>query len=87
MDNNMKNDIVIYQSDDGQTQVDVRFDHDTIWLSQAQMAELFDKDNDTIGLHLKNIYQSAELDETSTTDDSSVVRQEGKRQEFRGQYT
>ncbi len=75
-----KEQIVIYQSEDGQTQVDVHFDDDTIWLSQAQMAELFDKDSDTIGLHLKNIYQSAELNEISTTEDSSVVRQEGKRQ-------
>ena len=44
------------------------------------MAELFDKDSDTIGLHLKNIYESGELEEGSTTEDSSVVRQEGKRQ-------
>lgn len=72
--------IVIYQSDDGQTQVEVRFEHDTIWLSQGQMAELFDKDSDTIGLHLKNVYQSTELDESLTTEESSVVRQEGKRQ-------
>lgn len=71
---------IIYQTDDGQTQVEVRFDHDTIWLSQAQMADLFDKDSDTIGLHLKNIYKSGELEENSTTEQSSVVRQEGKRQ-------
>lgn len=45
------------------------------------MAELFDKDSDTIGLHLKNIYGSGELDKSATTEDSSVVRQEGKRQE------
>lgn len=43
------------------------------------MAELFDKDSDTIGLHLKNIYQTGELDEAATTEESSVVRQEGKR--------
>jgi len=44
------------------------------------MAELFDKDSDTVGLHLKNIYQDGELDEAATTEDSSVVRHEGKRQ-------
>ena len=44
------------------------------------MAELFDKDSDTIGLHLKNIYQSNELDKPATTEDSSVVQTEGKRQ-------
>ncbi len=76
----MENNIIIYQTKEGQTQVEVRFDHDTIWLSQAQMADLFDKDSDTIGLHLKNIYKSSELDENSTTEQSSVVRQEGKRQ-------
>ena len=72
--------ITSYQTEDGQTQIDVRFEQDTFWLSQAQMAEVFDKDSDTIGLHLKNIYESGELDEGSTTEDSSVVRQEGKRQ-------
>ncbi len=72
--------IAIYQTDDGQTQIDVRFEQGTFWLSQAQMAEVFDKDSDTIGLHLKNIYESGELDEGATTEDSSVVRQEGKRQ-------
>ncbi len=72
--------IAIYQTADGQTQIDVRFEQDTFWLSQAQMAEVFDKDSDTIGLHLKNIYESGELDEGATTEDSSVVRQEGKRQ-------
>lgn len=75
-----QNSIKIYQSADGQTQVDVRFAQDTVWLSQMQMSELFGKDSDTIGLHLKNIYKSEELDENSTTEDSSVVRQEGKRQ-------
>jgi prophage maintenance system killer protein len=74
-----KQQIEIYQTDDGQTQIDVRFEQDTIWLSQAQMAELFEKDSDTIGLHLKNIYESSELDPQSTTEESSVVRQEGSR--------
>jgi len=50
-----------------------------VWLSQKQMSELFDKDMDTIGFHLKNIYESEELNEISTTEDFSVVRQEGKR--------
>jgi hypothetical protein len=44
------------------------------------MAELFDKDSDTIGLHLRNIYKSGELEKSATTEESSVVRQEGKRQ-------
>jgi prophage maintenance system killer protein len=75
-----KSKIEIYQTDDGQTKIDVKFDNETVWLTQKQMALLFDKDSDTIGLHLKNIYQSGELEELSTTEESSVVQQEGKRQ-------
>ena len=74
------NPIGIYQSADGQTQVEVRFDTDTVWLSQAQMAQLFDTSTDNISLHLKNIYAEAELEEKTTTEDYSVVRAEGKRQ-------
>lgn len=73
------NEVLIYQKDDGQAAVEVRLEQDTLWLSQAQMAALFDKDSDTIGLHLRNIYEAGELDEGATTEDSSVVRQEGKR--------
>lgn len=75
-----KQQIEIYQTDDGQTRIDVRFEQDTIWLSQSQMAELFEKDSDTIGLRLKNIYESGELDQPATTEESSVVRQEGQRE-------
>lgn len=75
-----QNKIQIYQTEDGETRIDIRFERDTLWLSQAQMAELFDKDSDTIGLHLKNIYETRELEEISTTGDSSVVRKEGKRE-------
>jgi prophage maintenance system killer protein len=72
--------IEIFETPDGQTQIEVRFERETIWLSQAQMAQLFEKDSDTIGLHLKNIFKTNELEESATTEDSSVVRQEGKRQ-------
>ena len=70
----------IYTSADGQTQIEMRLEQETLWLSQAQMAILFDKDSDTIGLHLKNIYSEGELDADATTEESSVVRQEGQRQ-------
>lgn len=72
-------DIKIYQSKDGQTEVQVKFENETVWLSQKQMSQLFDKDTDTVGLHLRNIYTSGELDEISTTEESSVVQLEGKR--------
>jgi hypothetical protein len=74
-----QNKIEIYQTKDSQTIVEVKFDEQTVWLSQKQMAELFDKDSDTIGLHFKNIFKEGELDENSTTEYFSVVQKEGKR--------
>jgi hypothetical protein len=75
----MENQIEIFKTNDDQTIVQVRFDNDTVWLNQKQMAELFDKDSDTIGLHLKNIFSEEELKENSTTELFSVVQKEGKR--------
>ncbi len=75
----MENKIEIYTTTDNTTEIRVQFDEDTVWLTQKQMAQLFDKDSDTIGLHLKNIYASDELDESATTEQSSVVQLEGKR--------
>ena len=76
----MKNsEIKIYKTPDGKTSIEVKLEKETVWVSQKQMAELFDKNSDTIGLHLQNIYKSGELDEISTTEKYSVVRQEGKR--------
>ena len=74
-----KSEIKIYKTDEGKTSIEVKLEKETVWLSQKQMAELFEKDSDTIGLHLKNIYKSGELDEISTTEKYSVVRQEGNR--------
>ncbi|MBU3914454.1 virulence protein RhuM/Fic/DOC family protein [bacterium] len=74
-----KGEIVIYTDPDGTVQTDVRLEAETLWLSQKMMAELFDRDVDTIGLHLKNIYSEEELEEKATTEDFSVVQTEGKR--------
>ncbi len=71
---------IIYQDEEGRTRLEVRLDNETVWLSQKLMAELFQTSSDNISLHLKNIYTDAELDEKATTEDYSVVRQEGKRQ-------
>ena len=60
--------------------IEVRFQDGTIWLSQKIMGTLFDTSSDNIGLHLKNIYSIGELSEISTTEDYSVVRQEGSRE-------
>jgi hypothetical protein len=75
----MENKIIIYRNQHNEAEVKVRFESDTFWLSQRAMAELFDKDSDTVGLHLKNIYEELELDELSTTEFFSVVQIEGKR--------
>jgi prophage maintenance system killer protein len=72
-------DIAIYQTEEGETAIDVKLENQTLWLSQRLMADLFNKDSDTIGLHIKNIYSEGELEENSTTEYFSVVQQEGKR--------
>lgn len=71
--------IEIYQSENNQIEIRVEFEKETVWLSQKQMADLFGRDSDTIGLHLKNIFLEEELDEKSTTEQLSVVQLEGKR--------
>ncbi len=73
------NQIIIYNTKDGETKIEVRMKDETVWLSQKQMAELFDCSVDNIGLHLKNIYSEGELAENSTTEESSVVQIEGDR--------
>ena len=70
--------LIIFEAEAGQ--VEVRLEGETVWLSQAQMAELFATSTDNIGLHIKNIYKEQELQEAATTEDFSVVRQEGRRQ-------
>jgi prophage maintenance system killer protein len=62
---NEENKIVIYQTEDGQTQIDVRLENDTVWLTQAQMAELFQKDQSVIARHINNAVKEGELEENS----------------------
>lgn len=72
--------IVIYQSKDGDTKIDVRFEDETVWLSQAQMAELFQTSRTNVVEHIQHIYEEGELDESSTCRNFRQVRQEGTRQ-------
>jgi len=60
-----ENKIVIYQTEDGQTQIDVRLENDTVWLTQAQMAELFEKDQSVVARHLNNAIRDGELEESN----------------------
>jgi len=71
--------IKIFQSKDKRTEIQVIVQSESVWLSQKQMSELFEKDSDTIGLHLRNIYKSGELTEKATTEKYSVVQKEGNR--------
>ena len=76
----MENKVIIYQTPDGQTQLDVRLEKETVWLTQAQMAELFQTDRTSIVRHINNIYKSEELDPKSTCAKIAQVQTEGKRQ-------
>jgi hypothetical protein len=72
--------ITFYETEDGKVRIDVHFKNENIWLSQKLIAELFECSTDNVSLHLKNIYRDGELDEAATTEEFSVVRQEGQRQ-------
>ncbi len=71
--------IVLYQTEDGRTRIQCRFDHDTLWLTQAQIAELFQTTPQNVTLHLKAIFGEGELAEAATCKDYLQVRQEGGR--------
>jgi hypothetical protein len=71
--------ILLYEAKDGAVRVEVRLERETVWLTQRQMAELFDTSTDNVGLHLKNIYADEELEELATAEDFSVVQIEGQR--------
>lgn len=78
--NEPNNQIIIYQRDGGQPNIQVRVENETVWLSQAKLAELFGVTTQNITIHLKNIFAENELDEDSTCKDSLQVQKEGKRQ-------
>ena len=71
--------IVLYTTDDGNTQLEVKLEKETVWLTQSQMAELFDIDRTSVLRHIRNIYKSEELEESSTCAKTAQVRTEGNR--------
>lgn len=73
------NQIVIYQSEDGQTQVDVRLENETVWLTQAQMVELFQTTKQNVSLHVGNVFREGELEQESTVKEYLTVQNEGER--------
>ena len=79
MENNDKGQIIIYQSEDGQTNIDVLLESETVWLTQQQMSELFQTSRTNVVEHIKHIYEEGELEEDSTCRNFRQVREEGNR--------
>ena len=71
--------IIVYESSNGEARVDVRFEDESVWLTQLQMAEVFQSTPENILMHLRNVFSSKELDTEATTKEFLVVRSEGKR--------
>lgn len=79
-ESNPTGEILLYQTEDGSTRVDVRLQDETLWLTQMQMAELFQKDKRTISEHIANVYEEGELTQGATVRNFRTVQKEGKRE-------
>ena len=77
MENN--NQIIIYQTADNQTQIDVRLENETVWLTQVQMADLFQKDRTVISRHIRNVFKEGELDESLVCAKFALPKKYGRR--------
>ena len=75
-----QNKIIIYQTEDGQTQINVRMENETVWLTQAQMVELFQTTKQNVSLHVGNVFKEGELEENSTVKEYLTIQKEGKRE-------
>lgn len=79
----MTGQLLIYQTEDGRLKVEARLENETLWLTQQQMAELFQTSQQNISLHLQNVFDEGELQREATHKDFLLVRQEGARQASR----
>ncbi len=79
----IQNELILYQTEDGHTHIEVRLQDETVWMSQVVMAELFQTTVSNINIHLNNVYEEGELKEAATIKDYLIVRQEGIRQVHR----
>ena len=79
MNSDDKGQVIIYQAEDGKTTIDVRLDNDTVWLTQAQLVELYQSSKGNVSEHIKNIYEEGELDRESTVRKFRTVQNEGNR--------
>src|SRR3989441_13310014 len=87
-----RSEIILYQTEDHRTRIEVRLENETVWLTQAQMAELFQTTIPNVSMHIRNVYEEGELERGATDKDSLsvqpaatvkeflIVRQEGSRQ-------
>ena len=80
MEANSNDNMLIYQSADGNIKIDVRFRNETVWLSLDQMATLFGRDKSTISRHVKNVFEEGELSSESTVANFATVQAEGNRE-------
>ena len=72
--------LILYTTEDGQTRIQLRVDHDTVWLTQLEMAELFQASVSSINIHVNNLLEDGELIAKATIKENLIVRQEGGRQ-------
>ncbi|NGX31126.1 MAG: hypothetical protein K940chlam8_00486 [Chlamydiae bacterium] len=72
--------LILYQTDDDQTRIEVHLIDETVWLNQAQMSELFDKDKRTISEHIQHVFEEGVLQEDSTVRKFRIVQMEGSRE-------
>lgn len=79
-ENKPTDEILLYQTEDGTTRIDVRLQDETLWLTQMQMAELFQKDKRTISEHIANVYEEGELSQEATVRNFRTVQKEGNRE-------
>ncbi|MDE6410606.1 MAG: hypothetical protein K2K81_10260 [Muribaculaceae bacterium] len=78
----LTNSIIIYETSDGETSIDVNFKDETVWLSQSQMAELFQKDRSVISRHVNNIFKEGELEESLVCAKFAHTKDYGRREGF-----
>jgi len=79
MDNNRNSEVLFYQTQDGVTRIEVKVEDETVWLSQGQMAELFETTKQNVGIHIKNMFNEGELSKNSVVKDSFTTANDGNR--------
>ena len=75
---NVESEIIIYQTDDGQTKIDVKFEDETVWLTQVQLCELYQTSKSNISEHIKHIFEEGELEENSVVRKFRTTAADGK---------